>query len=95
MALKTGKPNALNYFGLRRVEFACPHFKYTTIDKYTPILLKSLDSWIKRNLNNRYYIGQGLSLDSSNTIVYTTRIGFESEKELSFFTIACPHLQTR
>ena len=56
MALKNGKPNPLNYFELRRVEFACPHFKYTTIDKYTPILLKSLDSWIKRNLNNRYYL---------------------------------------
>ena len=95
MALKTGKPNALNYFGLRRVEFACPHFKYTTIEKYNPTLIKSIDSWICRNLNNRYYVGQGISLDNTNTIVYVTRIGFESEKELSFFTIACPLLQTR
>jgi hypothetical protein len=95
MALKTGKPNALNYFGLRRVEFACPHFKYTTIEKYNPTLIKSIDSWIRKNLNNRYYVGQGISLDNTNTIVYVTRIGFESEKELSFFTIACPLLQTR
>ena len=95
MALKTGKPNPLNYFDLRRVEFAAPHFKYTTIDKYNPTLLKNLDTWIKHNLNSRYYIGQGLDLDNTNTIVYTTRIGFESEKELSFFTIACPLLQTR
>ena len=95
MALKNGKPNPLNYFGLRRVEFAAPHFKYTTIDKYSPTLLRSLDSWIRSNLNNRYYIGQGLTLDNTNTIVYTTRIGFESEKELSFFTIACPLLQAR
>jgi hypothetical protein len=95
MALKTGKPNALNYFGLRRVEFACPHFKYTVIDKYNPNLVKSIDSWIGKNLNNRYYVGQGVSLDNTNTIVYVTRIGFESEKELSFFTIACPILQTR
>ena len=36
MALKNGKPNALNFFGLRRVEFAAPHFKYTAIDKYNP-----------------------------------------------------------
>jgi hypothetical protein len=95
MALKTGKPNALNYFGLRRVEFACPHFKYTSLDKYNPTLIKSIDSWIRKNLNNRYYIGQGITLDNTNTIVYITRIGFESEKELSFFTIACPLLQTR
>jgi hypothetical protein len=95
MALKTGKPNALNYFGLRRVEFACPHFKYTSIERYNPTLIKSIDSWIRKNLNNRYYIGQGITLDNTNTIVYITRIGFESEKELSFFTIACPLLQTR
>jgi len=95
MALKTGKPNPLNYFNLRRVEFACPHFKYTTLDRYNPSMLKSIDSWIKHNLNNRYYIGQGIALDNTNTIVYNTVIGFESEKELSFFTIACPFLSQR
>ena len=95
MALKNGKPNPLNYFSLRRVEFAAPHFKYLTLEKYNPVLLKNIDYWIRQNLNNRYYIGQGLSLDNNNTIIYTTRIGFESEKELSFFTIACPFLQQR
>lgn len=95
MSLKNGKPNSLNYYDLRRVEFACPHFKYTTLDSYNPSRVKQFDSWIKKNLNNRYYIGQGIALDNTNTIVYTTRIGFESEKELSFFTIACPHLQSR
>jgi hypothetical protein len=95
VALKNGKPNPLNYFGLRRVEVACPHFKYTVIDKYNPNLVKSMDTWIRKNLNNRYYVGQDIMLDNTNTIVYGIRIGFESEKELSFFTIACPHLQTR
>ena len=95
MSLKNGKPNPLNYFDLRRVEFACPHFKYTSLDKYNPNIVKSIDAWIKKNLNNRYYVGQGIALDNTKTIVYITRIGFESEKELSFFTIACPHLQTR
>lgn len=95
MALKNGKPNPLNYFNLRRVDVVCPHFKYTSVDKYTPTLVKSINQWILFNLNSRYYIGQGITLDNTNTIVYNTRIGFESEKELSFFTIACPYLQTR
>jgi hypothetical protein len=95
MSLKNGKPNALTYFDLRRVEFACPHFKYTTVDRYNPNLVKSIDYWIRKNLNNRYYVGQGITLDSTNTIVYNIRVGFESEKELSFFTIACPVLQSR
>lgn len=80
---------------MRRVGFAAPHFKYTTLDRYNPSLIKNIDFWIRHNLNNRYYIGQGIGLDSANSIVYTTKIGFESEKELSFFTIACPHLQQR
>lgn len=95
MSLKAGKPNPLNYFNLRRVEFACPHFKYTTLPKFNPSLIKNLDTWIKNNLNNRYYIGQAIELDNSNTIVYSTKLGFESEKELSFFMIACPYLQMR
>jgi hypothetical protein len=95
MALKNGKPNPLNYFGLRRVEFAAPHFKYAVLDKYSPAFIKNIDSWIKQHLNNRYYLGQDISLDNTNTVIYTTRIGFESEKELSFFTIACPYLQSR
>lgn len=95
MALKNGKPNPLNYFNLRKVGFAAPHFKYITIEKFSPLHIKQLDSWIKRNLNHRYYVGQSISLDNTNTIIYTTKIGFESEKELSFFTIACPYFQTR
>jgi len=95
MALKNGKPNPLNYFGLRRVEFAAPHFTYTTIDRFSPSLAKNLDTWIKHNLNGRYYLGQDLTLDHNNTIVYITRIGFEQAKELSFFKIACPEIITR
>ena len=91
MALKTGNPNPLNYFNLRRVEFACPHFVYTTVDKFSPGITKGLDTWIRHNLNGRYYIGQDLTLDHTNTIIYITKIGFEVEKELSFFKIACPH----
>lgn len=95
MALKNGKPNPLNYFDMRRVEFPSPHFKYTTVSKYSPSIIRNIDNWIKHNLNNRYYVGQDLALDHTNTFVYVTKIGFESEKDLSFFTIACPHLQIR
>lgn len=95
MALKNGKPNPLNYFKMRRVEFSPPHFKYTTLNEYNPTLIRLLDKWILNNLNNRYYIGQDVGLDADNNIIYTTKLGFESEKDLSFFKIACPHLNTR
>ena len=95
MAIKNGTPNPLNYFEMRRVDFAPPHFNYFTINKYNPSLVKIINDWIEKNLNNRYYIGQGITLDKNNTIVYNTRIGFENEKEITFFIIACPYINTR
>ena len=91
MALKNGKVNALNALGIRRVSFPAHHFHYTIIDKYNPIMLSSIDRWVYNNLNSRYYVGQSLDL-IDNTIVFVTRVGFEQEKELSFFRLACPHL---
>lgn len=92
MAIKNGKPNPLNYFDLRKVDFPAFHFYYTSLPKYTPNFIKQLDNWIFNSLNSRYYIGQALELDANNNLVYVTRIGFKAEKELSFFRIACPHL---
>jgi hypothetical protein len=92
MALKTGTPNPLNFFNIRRVGFACPHFKYFTIERFNPELIRSIQDWIEKNLNNRYYIDKGISLNAHNAFVYNITIGFESEKELGFFVIACSDL---
>jgi hypothetical protein len=92
MAIKNGKPNPLNYFDLRRVDFPAFHFHFTHLSKNTPNYIKQIDQWIYQNLNSRYYVGQALELNQDNNIVYVTRVGFEAEKELSFFRIACPLL---
>ena len=94
MALINGEPNPLNYFKMRRVEFRSPHFKYFIVGKYSIVLTKNINTWVEKNLNNRYYIGQGISLDKNKSIVYNTEIGFEDEIELTYFLLACPHLQT-
>lgn len=91
MALKNGKVNTLDVLGIRRVDFPAHHFTYTTLPKYNPVYVNKVASWIGENLNGRYYIGQSIDL-IDNTLVYTTKIGFEIEKELSFFRLACPNL---
>lgn len=91
MALKNGKVNQLNALGLRKVNFPARHFHYTIITKYSPTFHKNLDNWIYTNLNSRYYVGQSVEL-VDNTVVFITKIGFEQEKELSFFKLACPLL---
>ena len=92
MPIKNGKPNPLNYLDLRRVQFPARHFHYITLEKYSPSILKKADSWIYNNLNGRYYIGQAVDLDNTNTITYVTKIGFEQEKELSFFLLSYSNL---
>lgn len=91
MALKNGIPNPLTYFKMRRVSYPSPHFEYFKLQSNQKNIKKIIE-WVELNLNSRYYIGQGISLDNSNSIVYNTHIGFENEKELSFFLIACPYL---
>jgi len=91
MALKNGKVNPLNALGVRKASFPAHHFFYASIPKYNSLLAIKIDRWIYQNLNGRYYVGQGLEL-LDNSITYVTKIGFEQEKELSFFRLACPHL---
>lgn len=92
MPIKNGKPNPLNLLDLRRVQFPARHFHYLQLPRYSPNLIKNADEWIYNNLNGRYYIGQGLSLDDSNSIVFVTKIGFEQEKEKSFFLLSYSNL---
>lgn len=91
MALKNGKINSLNALGIRKTNFPAHHFHYTELKKFTPTLLLSIDNWVYHNLNGRYYIGRSISL-VDNSFIYSIKIGFENEKELSFFKLACPHL---
>lgn len=92
MAIRNGKPNPLNFLDLRRVKFPARHFHFTTVPRYNPSQLKKMDEWIYNNLNGRYYIGQGIGLDHNNSVIYTTKIGFEQEKEMSFFLLSYSNL---
>lgn len=86
------KPNALNFFGIRRVEVPMRHFDYIVLpQKYN--LEASLDNWIVKNLKGRYYINTTLSVGAVNGLDTKLKVGFEDAKELSYFTLACPHLK--
>jgi len=89
MSLRAGKVNVLNVLNLRRVLHPPHHFHYSILEKHTPNYLKEINKWIYFNLNHRYYLGQTITL-VNNQLIYATKIGFEQEKELSFFKLACP-----
>ena len=86
------KPNPLNFFGLREVKYQAPHFEYIEIEQQYN-LEDSKRKWIEGNLKGRYHIGKTMVLDSKNQYKNQMRIGFENERELSYFMLACPHLK--
>ena len=86
------KPNALNFFGIRKMDVPPPHFEYMVIpQKYN--LEKTLDKWIETHLKGRYYLGTTLAVGEVNGLDTRLKVGFEDAKELSYYTLACPLLK--
>jgi hypothetical protein len=90
--VKLKEPNPLNFFNLRKLKVPSPHFEYITLPmRYN--LEDALIRWIDDHLKGRYYVGKTLSIDSKKAMTSCIRVGFEDAKELSYFTLACPHLK--
>ena len=86
------EPNPLNVFNVRQVKSAPPHFDYINIpQKYN--LEQSLAKWIKKNCKHRFYLGKNVVLDSERKMVNVLTVGFEQNKDMSYFMLACPHLK--
>ena len=93
MKHKLDTPNPLNFFGVRQVRVPPPHFEVMNIQMNRYNLEDSIAKWITKNLKSRFYVGKITNLDISNQYVQTLQIGFEDPKELSYFSLACPHLK--
>ena len=89
---KIKEPNALNFFKLRKLKRIPPHFEFISIP-VTYNLQGSIEKWIVSNLKGRYYIDKNIDVDDSDTIQNVLKVGFEQGKEMSYFTLACPHLK--
>lgn len=90
--IKLKKPNPLDYYGVRTSLTPPPHFEYISIPiRYN--LERSINRWISEHLKGRYYIGKTIGLNKERGLEEILQIGFEEPKELSYFTLACPHLK--
>jgi hypothetical protein len=91
--IKLKKPNRLDFYGVRRPTAAPAHFEYITIPMHYN-LEKSIVRWIADHLKGRYYVGRAIEIKSeTRDMADVLKIGFEDAKELSYFTLACPHLK--
>jgi len=89
---KIKDPNPLNLFDIRKLKVPPTHFEYITIPM-TYNLEDALVKWIEDHLKSRFYVGRTLGIDKNNQVATLIKVGFEEPKELSYFTLACPHLK--
>ena len=94
MSLSRQEVNPLGILGLRKLKFIPDHFTKITVDIEIYANIKLLDRWINYNLNSRYAIKRGYSLDSDNRLTDVIEIGIEDPKEMLMFTLGCPHIHT-
>ena len=86
------KINPLEFFECRELQIPPPHFTYTQVTLRFN-LQDTIEKWIKKNLKGRYYVGVAYKLNNDNANVQILEVGFENPKELSLFTLGCPHLK--
>lgn len=95
MFQKTNKPNALNFFNVRRFKkkpknLICSQYNIFSEEQESSIL-----KWINENLKSRFYFGRHLVLNDDTKFEYVLLVGFESPKEMSIFNLSCPFLHSR
>lgn len=90
--IKNKKLNPLNIFEVRQVKSAPPHFEYVNLPM-TYNIEDSMVKWVNNNLKNRFYIGKNVTLDNNNKLIQVLTVGFEENKDMSYFMLTCPHLK--
>jgi hypothetical protein len=85
--------NPLDILKKRELKFLPPHFSKFKISDFDNFDNKISD-WIRSKLKGRYCIASipSVEADKLKPSVY---VGFEDEKELTYFMLACPHLRRK
>ena len=83
--IKLGPLDALKK---REVDFLPIHFSSTEInERYASKIVQ----WVRNKLTGRFTICRTPKIDADSKLRPTTVIGFEDEKELTYFMLACPY----
>jgi len=82
--------NPLEVLNVRQVKSMPKHFAKIEVGRDYDF--KIVD-WIRSKLTGRYSIAKLPSVNSNNNFKTTNFVGFENEKELTYFMLACPYLR--
>jgi hypothetical protein len=84
--------NPLNVLGKRSVRSMPVHFAKTKLSP-SDLLGNDIVNWVEAKLKGRYSIATIPSIDQSGKMTTSTFLGFEDQKELTYFILACPYLR--
>ena len=82
-----GPLDALNK---RELHFLPKHFFTTTISDRD---CQKIINWVRIKLSGRYCVCKAPQIDSDDKLKTVSLIGFEIEKELTYFMLACPYIR--
>lgn len=86
--------NPLDVLKKRRLSIMPVHFKKTKLSTISfEFDIDDLLNWITQRLNGRYCILSEPYIDDKGQTKTSTFLGFEDQKELTYFILACPYLR--
>ena len=83
--------NPMDVLKQRKLKTVAPHFSQLNISDSE--IFEGIEDWIKVKLKGRYYICKKPALDKNGNLRSSYFVGFEDQKELTYFMLACPHLR--
>lgn len=82
----------LDVLGKRKITFMPVHFAKTKIAD-TEFVNDEISNWIDTKLNGRYAMCHEPVIDVNGKMRMAVYAGFEMQKELTYFLLACPYLR--
>jgi len=83
--------NPIDVLKQRKLTSLPPHFSKIKISDYE--IFEGIEDWIHTKLKGRYCIVKHPGVDTNGAFKSTTYVGFEEQKELTYFMLACPILR--
>jgi hypothetical protein len=83
--------NPIDVLKQRKLKTLPPHFSKIKITEFE--IFEGIEDWIKTKLKGRYCLVRSPSIDQSGNLKSTIFVGFEDQKELTYFMLACSNLR--
>ena len=87
--------NPLNILNQRQLDTIPPHFAKIKVADDVVLFDDKMIKWINTKLKNRFCVAKQPSVNTNGQLKLATFVGFEDQKELTYFMLACPYFRRK